>query len=222
MRTVLDLFCKAGGCSMGYYQAGYKVVGVDRSKQISYPFDFVQADAFSLSLEWLQQFDLIHASPPCQAYSTITNTARDSGVKYPDLLARTREMLVKTGKPWVIENVIGAPVQSGIILCGSMFGLKVRRHRHFESNYMLFAPSNCKHTNDFVSVYGSNVTRSKRNPKYAGVRKGIASHIYTYYDLEVGKAAMGIDWMDKEELSQAIPPAYTKYVGEFFQEYYFS
>lgn len=215
MLKLLDLFCKAGGCSVGYSQAGYDVVGIDIDPQPNYPYPFIQANALELDQEFLREFDVIHASPPCQAYSIATHTARSNGKVYPDLLAPTRDMLVRTGKPWIIENVVGSPVQSGIMLCGSMFGLRVRRHRYFETSHMIFTPSNCRHTNDFVTIFGGSVTRSKTNPAYTGVRCGVRHYIPTTYPLQDGFEAMGIDWtMTPTELSNAIPPAYTRYVGE--------
>lgn len=215
---VLDLFCCAGGCSMGYHRAGYEVIGVDNKPQPHYPFTFVQADATTYPLDG---FDLIHASPPCQAYSAITNTARNQyGIEYPDLVAFMRHRLTKHGTPWVIENVVGAPVHSGIMLCGSMFGLKVRRHRYFETSHFLFTPANCKHNDDFVTIVGNKVFRSKRNPTWTGLKCGVRSHLMTDYPFEYGFTAMGIDWeMTPYELCQAIPPVYTQYVGEQMKTY---
>ena len=222
---VLDFFCKAGGCTRGYQQAGYEVVGVDIEPQPRYVGEeFYQEDALFVldtlcaGLPWhgytLADFLFIHASPPCQAYSAATFTSRSTGFVYPDLLPVTRSLLIATGLPWVIENVIGAPVQSGVILCGSMFGLQVRRHRHFETSHMLFTPGPCRHDKNFYTIFGESVMRQKSNPVYTGKGCGVASKIETRFSHDIGLQAMGIDWMTPKELSQAIPPAYTKWIGE--------
>ena len=156
---LLDLFCGAGGAAMGYHRAGFEVVGVDISPQPNYPFEFYQLDATALvqdvdnkcwhesqtkttlpgaSYACLGNFDAIHASPPCQRYTTLVAQAGTFG-DYPDLVEPIREILKASGLPYVIENVPGAPIE-GVLLCGSMFGLKVIRHRVFESNVMLMAP----------------------------------------------------------------------------------
>lgn len=202
-RKLLDLYCKAGGAGKGYYLAGFEVVGVDIEPQPRYPFEFVQADALDYAASYGWRFDVIHASPPCQAHSWASAGVRNSGKKeYPDLLPHTRFILNLTGKPYVIENVIGAPMLSPLVLCGTQFGLRVFRHRQFESNVFLFAPgAKCNHRglkvgfgeNDFVSVAGHGGDGSNR--------------------FENWRAAMGIDWMTKTELTQAIPPAYTEFIG---------
>ena len=127
---LLDLFCKAGGGAMGYVRAGFEVIGVDIKPQPHYPFEFHQGDAMTYPLEG---FDAYHASPPCQRYSRTKSL--HPGCKYPDLLAQTRNLLIATGKPWVIENVVGAPFQHWIMLCGMMFGLRTYRHRRFETSF---------------------------------------------------------------------------------------
>lgn len=137
---------------------------------------------------------------------------------YPDLLGIMRERLEKNGKPWIIENVPGAPVQHGVILCGSQFGLRIRRHRHFETSHMIFAPCPCQHSEDFVTITGEEVYRQRANPAYTGTGCGVRSHLTTVYPREVGLAAMGIDWMTMKELSQAIPPAYTAWIGQQLNE----
>lgn len=208
---LLDLFCGAGGCARGYARAGFEIVGVDILPRPSYPYEFVQGDALIFPLEG---YDVLHASPPCQAYSSATANARSQGKSYPDLLALMRQRFQASGLPWIIENVRGAPVHSGIMLCGSMFGLGVRRHRFFESSHLLFAPMGCRHHEDFVTVMGGQCIRQKRNPAYGGRRGTGAAYLIRRFSFEEGKAAMGIDWpLSPEELSQAIPPAFTEYVG---------
>jgi DNA (cytosine-5)-methyltransferase 1 len=210
---LLDLFCGAGGCSVGYHRAGFtEIVGVDLVPQSRYPFRFVQADALEyLSHVRLGAFDAVVASPPCQAYSAARSL--NPGRSYPGLLGPTRDALIRLGAPWVIENVEGSPmgppygVHEAVMLCGTMFALKTLRHRLFEASFPLVPfPLHPKHPLvrthdrrkkhggrkdiDFVAVYGGNVSGSE------------------------GAAAMGIDWMvGRGEVSQAIPPAYTEYVG---------
>jgi hypothetical protein len=130
---LLDLFSGAGGAAVGYARAGFEVVGVDIEPQPNYPFEFHQADALEFCREHGHEFDAIHASPPCQAYTPLRAV---HGKDYPDMLAATREALEATGLPWVIENVPGAPINSGIFLCGTMFDLRVYRHRWFETPFM--------------------------------------------------------------------------------------
>src|ERR1017187_7154249 len=140
---VLDLFCKAGGCSMGYSMAGMECVGVDIEPQKHYPFEFFQADALKVLRDrrFVDTFDVIHASPPCQCYSV---TKHLSSGKHPDLVGPVRELLIATGKPYIIENVVGAPLLHPVRLCGSSFGLDLRRHRLFESNLWLRGKA-CRH-----------------------------------------------------------------------------
>lgn len=197
----LDLFCCGGGCSMGYYQAGFEVVGVDNEPQKNYPFDFIQGDAFEyLAAHW-QEFDLIHASPKCQKWSTITKTGTKK--EYPDQVAPIREMLIATGKPYVIENVERAPLFNAITLCGTMFGLNIIRHRKFETNPRIdFAPAACCHH--------KRVVKHGRPPDHD---KHFAAATGHFSDVEFVGKSMGIDWMGQAELAQAIPPAYTRWIG---------
>jgi len=195
---LLDLFCGAGGCSVGYHRAGFDVVGVDSKPMPRYPFESIQADALEYLAEHGREFDAIHASPPCQQYSV---TKSIWGKEYADLIPATRELLHATGKPWVIENVQPAPL-GGIVLCGMMFGLKVYRHRRFESSELLFAPHHPRHKERAVAV------GHKAND---GQFMTVAGHISS---IAVARKAMGIDWMTRAELVQAIPPAYTEYVGK--------
>lgn len=199
---LLDLFCKAGGAGAGYHRAGFDVVGVDIEPQPNYPFEFHQGNA--LDVWWLPDgitggFDAIHASPPCQRYMTGGLVDR---AKHPDLIGPTRELLKRTGLPYVIENVPGAPLRHDIMLCGSMFGLDVRRHRYFESNRPLdpWTPP-CDHSRRVVGVYGHPHGE-------AGASPGMLPS-----NLDTWSRAMGIDWMTAPELAAAIPPAYAEFVG---------
>lgn len=204
MYRLLDLFCGAGGASMGYYQAGFEVVGVDINPQPSYPFKFYQADALTFPLDG---FDVIHASPPCQHFTMMLNHGLTDRDKHPDLVDPIRQRLQSTGKPYIIENVVGAPVQRSVVLCGSMFGLKVYRHRLFESNTLLFQPEHLKHT--------AKAAKAGHIPKPGE----IWSPVGKFGKQDDHQKAMGIDWMktgvhDPYEIAQAIPPAYTKWIGE--------
>jgi DNA (cytosine-5)-methyltransferase 1 len=137
---LLDLFCGAGGVAVGYSRAGFEVIGVDLRPQPNFPFQFIQADALSMNAEFLASFDAIHASPPCQAYSDLAKRNRN-GDKWPKLIEPVRGMLSETGLPYVIENVEGAPLRNPTVLCGTMFkGLRVIRHRLFESNFFIMSP----------------------------------------------------------------------------------
>lgn len=159
MKKLLDLFCGGGGASYGYHLAGFEITGVDNVTKRAYPFNFIKADAIEIlqNSDFVAGFDVIHASPPCQLYSVTGNLAKAQGKpsRKPNLLPKVRRLLEATGKPWIIENVVGAPMK-GIILCGSMFGLKVRRHRIFESTYELKTLT-CDHKEQGrpVGVYGS-------------------------------------------------------------------
>jgi DNA (cytosine-5)-methyltransferase 1 len=203
---LLDLYCKAGGASKGYQLAGFEVVGVDIKKQKRYPYEFIQADCLELmkDMDFLRSFDVITASPPCQTHS-ITQHLRNAQGKSTDkidLIPQTREALVASGKPYVIENVPGAPLIKPIQMCGSYFGLKVRRHRRFESNLPLVG-SPCKHKEQGkpVGVYGS-------------MRDEIPKGGHTAKTIEEAREAMGIDWMIWGELVEAIPPIYTQEIGK--------
>jgi DNA (cytosine-5)-methyltransferase 1 len=204
---ILDLFCGAGGAAMGYHQAGFEVVGVDINPQPNYPFEFIQADAFEVFSVIGGRFDLIHASPPCQRYSTM-QTKWKRRDEHPDYIAELRDYFFET--PYIIENVVGAPLESPITLCGGMFNLhdskgrNLRRHRLFESNMNLVAPTHIKHTGQTIGVYGNTGGSSKRDGLVFGT-------------LDNWREAMGIDWMNSTELREAIPPAYTKYLGEQFR-----
>lgn len=150
----LDLFCGGGGASRGLANAGFGVIGVDINPQPNYPFEFIQADATTIDLS---EVDFIWASPPCQRYSASTRGANRAS-KYPDLVPAIREKLSKVKVPWVIENVVGAPLINPTMLCGTMFGLNLQRHRIFESNKTISAPGVCNHTGFEIPVYGKGTS----------------------------------------------------------------
>jgi DNA (cytosine-5)-methyltransferase 1 len=201
--VLLDLFCGAGGAAVGYYRAGFEVVGVDINPQSNYPFDFHQADALEFLAEHQGQFDACHASPPCQRYTPLAALHRHK--QYPDLVAPTRLLLDAAGLPYVIENVMAAPLikERSIVLCGSMFALRTYRHRRFESRQLLLAPTHPRHT-------VLTATKQRKARWAEGWNVSITGDVGTY----LGPEAMGIDWMTGNELCEAIPPAYTEFVGE--------
>jgi len=206
---LLDLFCGAGGASMGYHRAGFEVIGVDIKPQPHYPFKFYQADALEFPLEG---YDAYHASPPCQAFSTIAKqnrAIRPGKYNHPDLIKPTRARLVETGKPYVIENVKGAPLINHIQLCGSWFHLDLHRHRLFESNITMFGTP-CSH---YWQKPRFRTYDKRRNGKLSTVVP-VYGHNYQH-KIELAKIAMGIDWMDDTEMNEAIPPAYTEYIGKY-------
>lgn len=208
---LLDLFCGAGGCAMGYHRAGFDVIGIDNRPQPNYPFPFIQADALNPPVD-LRAFDAIHTSPPCQFATTASGRARKAGTQYLNLISDTRHMLEAAGVPYVIENVEHARrhLHNPVRLCGSSFGLDLRRHRLFESNMAILTPP-CDHswqTPRFQSL-DSRMAKAGRLASVVGVH----GHCNYAGELELRKAAMGIDWMTSDELSQSIPPAYTEHIG---------
>lgn len=206
---LLDLFCCAGGAGTGYHRAGFDVVGVDLAPQPNYPFEFVQADALSLEPEFLSTFDAIHASPPCQSYSDLAKRNGNAD-DWPRLIDPVRDLLVRSGLPYVIENVEGAPLRNPVVLCGTMFkGLRVLRHRLFEANFPILTPKHGAHP----KVH----TFDKRKSHY-----GKTNDMQDFVQVTGGgnctiaaaRDAMGIEWMTKSELNEAIPPAYTRFIGK--------
>ena len=211
---LLDLFCAAGGFAMGYWRAGFEVVGVDIKPQPNYPFSMIVADALDLDVAFVKSFDAIHASPPCQAYS-VTAYRTGKGDTWPKLIEPTRSLLEASDRPYVIENVVGAPLQNFIVLCGTMFpGLRVIRHRLFEANFPIFIPSHRKHplvhTLDKRKRHYGKTDESKDFVTVTG--GGNCS-------VEAAKDAMGIDWMTKKEMNEAIPPDYTEFVGNSLRRF---
>jgi DNA (cytosine-5)-methyltransferase 1 len=192
---------------MGYHRAGFEVVGVDINPQPHYPFEFHQADAMTFPLEG---FDVIHASPPCQGYS-VTRSIH-GGSDAPLLVGKVRERLKRNGLPYVIENVEGAPLINYVLLCGSMFdGLKVYRHRLFECDpQIIFPPATCNHKYVMPPSKGQYHSLDKHE---------FITCVGHNFKAKDGRIAMGIEWMARSELAQAIPPKYTEWIGRQLMEY---
>lgn len=195
---LLDLFCGAGGAATGYYRAGFTdITGIDNKPMPRYPFKFIQADALEYLTEHGREYDVIHASPPCQRFSKMQNIHKNKN-EHPNLIDDTRELLKKTTTYWIIENVVGAPLKASIMLCGTMFGLPIIRHRYFECSWDInpFTLS-CNHSSAYDPWHGNNRTASKY------------------------RESLGIDWMPiggggriAGSINEAIPPAYTEYIGK--------
>lgn len=204
---LLDLFCGAGGAGAGYARAGFEVTGVDINAQPNYPFAFVRGDALAYLAEHGQEFDAVHASPPCQTFSrkrASWGRAAVRTIEYPDLVEPTRALLELNARPWILENVPGAPLEAGMLLCGTMFGLAITKHRLFEVgggwSLPILAPAGCNHE----AVYSP----------WRGDGRNSRRH----------RAAMGTPWIPEGggqsrlegrtgDLFNAIPPAYTEWIG---------
>lgn len=229
---ILDTFCGGGGAAVGYYRAGFNVVGVDINPQPRYPFRFILDDAMDCleMLAWDGCYDMppydrhefrhihvselaaIHASPPCQAYSVATKCRPGLAEKYPKLIGPVRELLKGIGLPYIIENVPGAPLHDPVWLCGCQFGcftewpgkglVRLQRKRGFETNWRLPQPSCHHHSHAIKSipVFGHNAPGNRPDLRGRGYAKA-------------AREVMGIDWMNREEMAEAIPPVYTNYVG---------
>ncbi len=223
-----DLFCGAGGAGMGWYLAGSRPIGVDNRPMPRYPFEFHEADALEYALEHGHEFDVIHASPPCQDAS-IMRRGRWQDRKHPRLICATRIILQWLGKPYVIENVMGAALRDPVLLCGTQFGLRtrhgaqLRRHRLFELSWPLDALLPAHYHKPGVSVIGvyggGQHPQRRRVPATIGVyghSGGSSSRDYLDYScftVQDRRDAMRIEWMTGAELSQAVPPAYTEFIG---------
>jgi len=200
---LLDLFCGAGGCSEGYKLAGFEITGVDIEPQNKYPYRFIQSDAFAFLKTSGHLFDAVHASPPCQGYSHLTPKKCRSN--HPLLISTIRDALVANNKPYVIENVAGAKSQlhNPTMLCGSMFSLRCFRHRFFESSFPFQPPAACNH--NFVPLLVTTASKASR-----ALRKKLGMPPKTVLNAPL---AYGINWMDFRGLKEAVPPAYTRYIG---------
>lgn len=230
-KKLLDICCKAGGASMGYHMAGFEVTGMDIDPQPHYPFEFWKADFTKLTAGELsaiaQDFDVVVGSPPCQHYSAMTELVKVTHQKkkgiysgrddYPDLVVPFREMVQSIGLPYIIENVPGAPLLNPVQLCGSSFALRVRRHRLFESSLPLRGVA-CNHQwqdrhRPYYQVkYGPGSDKMTGTIGVYGTGNG--DHLDGIEQVNLHRVAMGIDWMDAKEIAQAIPPAYTFYLGK--------
>lgn len=199
---------------MGYSQAGCTVWGVDIDPQPHYPFTFLQTDAIELlqrDMGWVRDnFNMIHASPPCQHYSVLRAIHKD--IDYPDLVGVVRALLDQSHLPYIIENVAGAPLNYPIMLCGTMFGKKLFRHRYFEigrSGHKINIPI-LEHVSHVKQ--GLKAPKTSRAPDYS---KGEVHSVYGHFSgVEAAREEMGIDWMNRDEMAQAIPPYYTRYIAE--------
>lgn len=209
MIKILDACCCAGGAAKGYKLAmeSAQITGIDTEPQPNYPYTFVQDDAIAYIKKHGKKFDFIHASPPCQAHSNMTHRGRGQAA-HISLIDEIRTAILQTKRPYIIENVVGAPLQNPIMLCGSSFALRVRRHRLFESNMPLYGKP-CDHAwQDESKIY-------KMYQHYAWHKTGVVP----VYGSGGSKAsehwneAMGIDWMSRKEIVEAIPPAYTQFLG---------
>lgn len=221
--TIIDLCCGAGGASAGYDRAGFKIIGVDLHPQPRYPYEFVQQDVIEFldiwwrqrGAPWWRDVVAVHASPPCQRWSDATGV---SGVRedWPDLISPIRDRLREMDLPYVIENVPRAPLRDPVTLCGTMFPseLAVIRHRAFETNWPLPQPT---HPDRHPLVY----TRDRRKAHYGKLDEATSFVQVTgggNCSVRRAREAMGIAWMTKAELNEAIPPAYTAYVGWHLRE----
>jgi DNA (cytosine-5)-methyltransferase 1 len=200
MYRLLDAFCGGGGAGMGYSRAGFDVVGIDIKPQPHYPFEFIQADALEYIAQHGTEFDAIHASPPCQAYTKAGRQWRGSGKEYADLIDATRKALQETSKPYVIENVPGAPLIDSILLNGAMFGMLIHRDRYFETSFDI----------PFFLLPSAMRPVKMGRPINPG---DVIQPVGHFSNVAYARKQMGIDWMSQRELSQAIPPAYTEYIG---------
>lgn len=202
---LLDLFCCAGGAGEGYRLAGFDVVGVDIRPQPKNPHPFVLGDALQYLADHGHEFDAIHASPPCQAYTKATKQWRAEGREYADLVGLTREALIKVGKPWIIENVPGAPLRNPTWLNGSMFGIRVHRPRQFESSFPLRM---------MLESYQKPVKMGRE------IQQGdVVQPVGHFSGVKYAAAEMGLPWMGQKELAQAIPPVYTEWIGKQLMEH---
>jgi DNA (cytosine-5)-methyltransferase 1 len=193
---------------MGYHRAGFDVVGIDINPQPHYPFEFHQADALEYLSEHWREFDAIHASPVCKLFSSLQAIWKRD---HPDFITPLRPILHDIGKPYIIENVEGAPLKNPVMLCGTMFGLRLFRHRLFESNVMLMTPHHAPHVR-----LGLFAGRTSRAPEHENQVYSIYGH---FSGVAGARKAMGCEWMNQDELAQAIPPAYTEFLGKQLLQY---
>lgn len=226
---LLDLYCGAGGASMGYHRAGFEVVGVDLEAQPRYPFEFHRGDAIEIGMKLLadRPFVGIVGSPPCKGFSSIRHVIKATSKKKHDhvnMIPATRDLMISSGLPYVIENVPGAPLIDPVMLCGSMFPSRfVRRHRVFEFGHFSMRQPVCRHARQtalspgfLVQRYHSGVPISGWSATAAVYGRGAGGGPG---EVEGWRKAMGIDWMVRDELSRAIPPDYTHKIGNNLMKY---
>lgn len=203
---LLDLFCCEGGAGTGYARAGFEVVGVDIAAKPRNPHPVIVADAVEYCREHGREFDAIHASPPCQSYS---KALRHMATPQPMLIDAIREAMTASGRPWIIENVVGAPLANasdlfgrhGVELCGTMFGLRIQRHRLFETSFRLPAPPRCDHSELAMNPHN----QKGRDAIYAEFGRG---------DPEIKwQRHMGVEWMSRHGAREAVPPCFTEWIG---------
>lgn len=210
--VILDLFCGAGGAAMGYSRAGFDVVGVDINPQPRYPFEFHQGNAMNavvyMLAPYLKRFDAIHASPPCQRYSRMSNCKPGLSDTYPDLVDPIRQLLIESGIPWIIENVPDSPVRPDYELCGCMFGMKSRRPRWFETSWGNFG-LNLPHHHE----------RPAFNPQNQRGRELIRQQFGKGDPDRMWREDVGVEWMNRAEGREAIPPAFTEFIGRQLMDY---
>lgn len=204
MLKLLDLYCCQHVGGYGFEQTGFNVTGIDLYEQPLHPGNFIQADAIQYVLEFGHLYDYIHASPPCQEHSTASMQFRIAGKVYPNLISATRAALIKTGKPYDIENVPNSPLINPVLLCGSMFDYPSYRHRLFETNWGLMQPEHPEH-----------IARSAKMGR--PVKKGeFIQHVGHFSGVQYVRDLTGCQWANQYGLAQSIPPCYTKYIGEQF------
>ena len=201
---LLDLFCCAGGAAKGYYDAGFEVVGIDIEPQPQYPYKFILSDALEYLEKHGNEYDVIHASPPCQGYSHLT--PKEHKGNHEKLIDKLRVLLVRVGKPYIIENVAGAKNEliEPIKLCGSMFNLRCQRHRFFETSFALNVEMKCDHSQIPLLVTTASKASRELRQKLGMKPKTVKNAPLAY----------GIDWMNFNGLKECIPPAYTQWIGE--------
>jgi len=206
--VLLDLFCGAGCAGEGYRRAGFDIVGVDINPQPNNPHTFIQGDALEYLRAHGHEYDVIHASPPCQTFTVYRNCRPGHKPKWPDMIEPTRQALVASGKHWVMENVPGAPLKDPVQLCGTSFGIRVRRHRLFEASFLI-DPVPCDHKRFTARIFPGSTNRPNGRT---------VCNVGEYrVPLAVQKEHMQVDWnLTLSELSLGIPPAYTEYVGREF------
>ena|SRR5579859_2566602 len=215
---LLDLFAGAGGAGEGYRRAGFHVVSCDIALQKHNPHEFYQDDALAVldtllaGQEWhgyrLHDFQAIHASPPCQEYSALRYLKHK---KYAALLSDVRERLIASRLTWILENVERAPMHQGVMICGTALDMNVRRHRLFDSSHFLYPPGPCRHRPENINVYGHGAWNyERRDPSWGWTRKNTTQRPIS---VDVARAAFEVSWMNRNEMAECVPPAYTQWIG---------